>query len=302
MGGDRIPRPMMIDFLELSSQEQLCKLREACDEWGCFRLVNHSIPQVLMSEMKAVVRSLLDLPWEIKRRNTDTILGSGYVGPSPESPLYEALGLYDITSPDAVRAFCSQLDATPHQLETITSYATAIHELAIEMGRKIAESMSLCCDLFKGWPCQFRINKYYFTKEAIGSPSVQMHTDSGFLTILQEDDCIGGLEMMDKTGSFVGIDPLPGSLLINLGDMAKAWSNGRFCNVKHRVQCKEAAIRVSIAVFVLGPKDEAVEAPLEFVDPDHPCLYLPFTYEELRKLRYILKMHAGEALMHYSRK
>lgn len=78
--------------------------------------------------------------------------------------------------------------------------------------------------------------------------------------------------------------------------MLKAWSNGRFCNVKHRVQCKEACIRVSIASFLLGPKEEAVEAPPELVDSDNPRQFLPFTYEEYRKLRISTELQAGEAL------
>lgn len=80
--------------------------------------------------------------------------------------------------------------------------------------------------------------------------------------------------------------------------MFKVWSNGRFCNVKHRVQCKEATIRVSIAAFLLGPKEETVEAPLELVDSEHPRLYVPFTYEDYRKLRISTKLQAGEALEH----
>ena len=91
------------------------KLREACEVWGCFRIVNHKIPLEPMSEMKAVVRSLLDLPSEIKKRNTDVKAGSGYMAPSEMNPLYEALGLYDMGSSRAVQLFCSQLDATPHQ-------------------------------------------------------------------------------------------------------------------------------------------------------------------------------------------
>lgn len=79
-------------------------------------------------------------------------------------------------------------------------------------------------------------------------------------------------------------------------NIIKAWSNGRLCNVKHRVQCKEAAIRVSIASFLLGPKDEAVEAPQELVDDDRPRLYVPFNYEEYWKLRLSKNMRAGEAL------
>ena len=66
--------------------------------------------------------------------------------------------------------------------------------------------------------------------------------------------------------------------------------------MKHRVQCKEAAIRISIASFMLAPKDEAVEAPEELVDDDHPRLYLPFHCVEYRKRRLSTKLRAGEAL------
>ncbi|XP_030974362.1 2-oxoglutarate-dependent dioxygenase DAO-like [Quercus robur] len=293
--GKRIP---VIDMqkLEEDDGEQLKRLREASEEWGCFRIVNHKIPSSLMSEMKKVVREVLDLPMEIKMRNTDVIAGSGYMAPTQVNPFYEALGLYDLASSQSLRTFSSQLDLSPHQRETIEMYAEAIHELANDLGRMLAKSMGLASDLFKGWPCQFRINKYNFTPETVGSSGVQIHTDSGFLTILQDDENVGGLEVMDKSGAFVSVDPWVGTLLVNLGDVAKAWSNGRFCNVKHRVQCKEACIRVSIASFLLGPKEEAVEAPPELVDSDNPRQFLPFTYEEYRKLRISKKLHAGEAL------
>ncbi|EXB81619.1 Gibberellin 3-beta-dioxygenase 4 [Morus notabilis] len=272
------------------------KLREACEEWGCFRIVNHGMSPNLMAEMKETVRCLLDRPMEIKRRNVDAIAGSGYMAPSAINPLYEALGLYDLGSPEALSSFCDQLDASPHQREIIEKYAGAVHELAMDIGRKLAKSIGLDSDLFKGWPCQFRINKYNFTPKSIGSSGVQIHTDSGFLTILQDDENVGGLEVMDKNGEFLAVDPWPGSLLLNLGDVAKAWSNGRFCNVKHRVQCKEASIRVSIASFLLGPKGEEVEAPSELVDDEHPRLYVPFSYEDYRKIRLSTKLQAGEAL------
>lgn len=105
----------VIDMQEFEGVEQYRKLREASEEWGCFRIVNHNIRVGLMTEMKKVVRDLLDLPMEIKRRNTDVIAGSGYMAPSDKNPLYEALGLYDLGSPQALRDFCSQLGASPHQ-------------------------------------------------------------------------------------------------------------------------------------------------------------------------------------------
>ncbi|CAN6552812.1 unnamed protein product [Malus baccata var. baccata] len=156
--------------------------------------------------------------------------------------------------------------------EVIEKYAQAVYEQCVDIGRKLAESYGL-----------FRINKYNYTPESVGFSGVQLHTDSGFLTILQDDENVGGLEVMDKFGT----------LLINFGHVAQAWSNGRLCNVKHRVQCREATTRVLIATFLLGPKEEAVEALPEFVDSKHPRLYVPFTYEDYRKLRLSTKMRAG---------
>ncbi|KAL8211226.1 hypothetical protein R6Q57_005663 [Mikania cordata] len=206
-------------------------------------------------------------------------------------------------------------------------YAKAVHKLSMSIGKNLAESLGVKSENIgiENWPCQFRINKY-FTSDSIGSPGVLMHTDPGFLTILQDDEEVVGLEVMDQSGEFIPVDPWPGTLLVNFGDMAtrvrgpfdppmvlflfslidieimvfdgsnlKVWSNGRLCNVKHRVQCKEAKLRVSIASFLLGPK-ETVEPPKELVDDDHPRLYVATTYEDYRKMRFSTKLQAGEAL------
>ncbi|XP_057796079.1 LOW QUALITY PROTEIN: 2-oxoglutarate-dependent dioxygenase DAO-like [Salvia miltiorrhiza] len=285
----------VIDFEDFPSQSH--KLLQASQDWGCFRLINHTISINLMAEMKAAVRALLDLPAEIKRRNKDVIAGSGYVAPSKTNPLYEGLGLYDIASPESVHHFCSELEASPSQRETIVKYSAAVHELAMELGRMLCRSLGLDMDVFHGWPFQFRINKYNFSVESVGSAGVKLNTDSGFLTILQDDEHVGGLEVFDeRSGEFVAVDPLAGSLLVNFGDVAKVWSNGRFCNVRHRVQCKEEAVRISIALFVLGPKEAAIEAPLELVDAEHPRLFVPFTFEDYRKFRLSTGLRAGEAL------
>ncbi|KAK7406971.1 hypothetical protein VNO78_08608 [Psophocarpus tetragonolobus] len=291
---ERIP---VIDLEKINWEEGECKkLREACERWGCFRIINHTIPATLMAEMRKVIESLLDLPTEIKKHNIDAIPGSGYMAPTAINPFYEALGLYDLASSHAMHNFCSQLLASPHQRQIMGTYGEAIRGLAVKIGQKMAECLGVEDSDFEEWSCQFRINKYNFTPEAVGSTGVQIHTDSSFLTILQDDDNVGGLEVLTCSASFVPIPPFPGTLLVNLGDIARVWSNGRFCNLIHRVQCKEARKRYSIATFMLAPKNRNVEAPAELVDHDHPRLYQSFTYEDYRKLRVSNKMHTGEAL------
>ncbi|KAF7140344.1 hypothetical protein RHSIM_Rhsim06G0186000 [Rhododendron simsii] len=274
---------------------QAGKLMDACREWGCFRLINHGISPALMGEMKAVSRFLLDLPVEIRLRNSHSVQGKGYTPLNEASPVFEALGCYDIAAPGSLDNFFDQLCVSdPRQREIITTYLKIKHDLGMDIGRKLLQGLGLSGDLFNGWPCQLRINKYNYTPEYVGSTGAVLHTDPGFLTILQDDEIIGGLEAVCKdTGEYIHIDPMPGTLVVNLGDLAALWSNGRLWNVKHRVQCYEGSIRVSIALFVLGPKDGALGAPEELVDSEHPRLYKPMNFEDYRMLRIKNKSPTG---------
>ncbi|XXG84692.1 hypothetical protein AAC387_Pa10g2155 [Persea americana] len=151
---------------------QTAKLLEACELSGCFRLVNHKIPLQLMSDMKSVVRNLHGPPTETKLRNTDTIAGTGYVGPKAANPLKETLAIYDINSSEAIDAFCDLLNATVHQRETIKKYAREMHNLGMDIGNKIAQGLGIEGDMFREWPILFKMNKYSFTEETVGSEGV----------------------------------------------------------------------------------------------------------------------------------
>lgn len=109
---------------------------------------------------------------------------------------------------------------------------------------KLAEALGLSTLSFEDWPCQFRINKYNFTPETIGSTGVQIHTDSGFLTVLQDDEDVGGLEVMDKSGEFVAVEPMTGTLVVNFGDIATV-SNFLFSLFRnHNALSAHNAVRV----------------------------------------------------------
>ncbi|KAJ9541733.1 hypothetical protein OSB04_028239 [Centaurea solstitialis] len=287
----------VIDLLDFPNQ--LPMLIEASEEWGCFRLVNfHQVlPLTLMAEMKDVIRSLFDLPTYIKTRNVDVIVRTGYMAPSEINPRYESFGLYDMACRSDVEAFCSQLEASNQQREIVKKYAGAAHELLVRMAEKLAQGLGIRSDTvgFDNWPCQFRINKYHFTPGSVGLGGVQLHTDTGFLTILQDDEIVGGLQVIDKAGDTIPVEPWPGTLVVNLGDMARIWSNGRFLNVKHKVECVDETIRLSTASFLLGPRGIVKPLP-ELVDADHPAAYLPTTLEDSRTLRNSTGWQAGEAL------
>lgn len=66
--------------------------------------------------------------------------------------------------------------------------------------------------------------------------SVRMpaHTDWSVFTMLFQDDC-GGLqvESPSKSGRFIDVDPIPDTLVLNVGDLLMRWSNGWYFVLGH---------------------------------------------------------------------
>lgn len=80
------------------------------------------------------------------------------------------------------------------------------------------------------------------------------HTDCGFLTILAQDD-VAGLEVKQKSNSnnnnnggaaWVLAPPIPGTFVVNLGDMAARWTNNLYQSTEHRVYNASSSASVVI--------------------------------------------------------
>ncbi|KAI0515775.1 hypothetical protein KFK09_008442 [Dendrobium nobile] len=244
----------VVPVIDLSKfEEEKEKLISAVITYGSFRVINHVVPQKLMSDMKASTEYLFKLPSEVKQCNTDVIIKSGHV-------------------------------VAP--LEILSTYASKVHDLMVDLASKIVECLGITSYSFQEWHSHLRMNRYNFTKETIiGSIGGAVHTDNSFITVVLEDESVDGLEIMDLTGNFVSVDPVPGTFLCTMGDIAKIWSNGRFHNVRHRIICKKAMPRTTVALFMLAPKDNKIEPQAEFVDFEHPKLYQSFDYNEYRMLK-----------------
>jgi isopenicillin N synthase-like dioxygenase len=85
---------------------------------------------------------------------------------------------------------------------------------------------------------------------------ISPHRDAGFLTVLlQDDDChslqVARFEDSDLgcDNSWVTINPIPGALTINTGDMAMIWSNSIFRAPLHRVLTDPTKKRYSSPFF-----------------------------------------------------
>lgn len=101
------------------------------------------------------------------------------------------------------------------------------------------------------------------------------HTDSGFVTLLWQDDT-GGLQAESPDG-WVDVPPAPGGLVVNFGQMLGDWSGGRVRATSHRVLGGRAE-RFSVPFFF----EPAVDALIEPLAGDAaPFVYGDFLWERM---------------------
>lgn len=127
------------------------------------------------------------------------------------------------------------------------------------------------------------------------------HTDTNAFTILAQDNN-GGLEIRNRDNEWVAVPPIEGTLVVNVGEVLKVWSDGVFSSTLHRVINRSGRRRYSIPFFMY-PSYDAVIRPL-IANPDpanvapedlHTSMPRdkPFVYGEF-KSRHTAKIMPGK--------
>ena len=100
--------------------------------------------------------------------------------------------------------------------------------------------------------------------EAMGEQQfgVSPHTDYGCVTLLYQDGT-GGLQVKGRGGDWLTAHPIPGTFVVNVGDLLHRWSNDRFISNPHRVVNASGKERFSVPVFVDPNWDTVIEPVVE---------------------------------------
>lgn len=116
----------------------------------------------------------------------------------------------------------------------------------------------------------------------LGETALGHHTDPGVITLLVQDD-VGGLQTQDRAGAWLDVEPVPGTIVVNLGDTVQVWTNDRYRAAIHRVVAMTERERMSTPYF-LNPSRDAVVEPIPEIVEDAPH-YSSFHWREYMRAR-----------------
>ncbi|RMD48349.1 MAG: isopenicillin N synthase family oxygenase [Alphaproteobacteria bacterium] len=180
----------------------------------------------------------------------------------------------------------------PDFREVMTAWHDAMLDLALRLMRAIARALGLPEDRFDPWltePIGIQRMLHYPPQEAAEDESligIGAHTDYGLLTILAQDE-VGGLQVMNRDGDWIEAPPIPGTFVINIGDIMQRLTNDRYLANLHRVVNISGRDRYSLPFF-FDFDYETVVAPLpECCGPDNPPRYEPIVSGEHKWRRYL---------------
>lgn len=300
----------LIDIASFDSGEKagraqvVAQWRDALDSIGFVTIRGHGIPAPLMADLYRHACDFFEQPLEAKlvhgTPDADLRGAIGYVPPMGESvgrtsgdggapDIVESLSFSDIGG--ATRPL-AQWGGLPTGLcAAAVAYADAAYALGLRLMRLSAAALELSPNHFDAMytPMQNKLRLAYypeqFSSPAPGQLRNAAHTDFAGFTILLQDSAPGGLQVLTPDGSWIDVPSVPGTLVINTGDLLQRWTNDRWVSNVHRVvnppiERRGSSRRLSI-VFFTGPRDDAEIACLPgCATGERPARYPPITAGE----------------------
>lgn len=126
-------------------------------------------------------------------------------------------------------------------------------ELGYHVLSAIAESLGLEKNYFRNTICKdhlgvFRLFHYPIDdKEDPEIWAVGEHTDYGLITMLLTTD--KGLQVKSKKNEWIDVDPIPGTFVINIGDILERITGGLYKSTPHRARNTQGKSRYSVPYF-----------------------------------------------------
>lgn len=279
-----------------------------CETSGFLLLAGHSVPDAVIEDVNRALREFFSLPRDVKEQ-----IGADPADPLARG--FSCAGKLAATndgadraaeheSPDHVEKFVyiplgnpegfdgngwtdervSVAERWPEVPGFRAAYQRYYDEMAVLAG-ELSRLFALALGLREDWfdtlidrhNSNLMANHYPADDQPAGHIRLSRHSDWGNLTILLQDESQSGLQVLNDHGEWLDVPVVPGSFVINIGDLLARWTNNRWVSTVHRVVSTGAptAERFSLPFFHQPNFDAVIECIPTCATADNAPRYEP---------------------------
>lgn len=285
----------------------ITQLRDAAHVVGFFQIINYGAAASQVDDLFTAMKRFFDLPLEerlkLDNRNSPHFRGYARLGTEVTrgradsreqidfSPEREPVKDYPEGHPYWLLQGPNQWprETLPELEHRAMEWAALMSDVGAELLSAIAVALGqpegYFADLFEDTPAWMaKLVHYVGGLESAGTQGVGLHADYGFVTLLLQDE-VGGLEVLPPgTDVPIAVEPIPGALVVNLGEMLEVATGGYLAATIHRVQAPPPGVDRYSVPFFWSPRLDAVVDPVPLPpelaaqarglsdDPDNPML------------------------------
>ena len=282
------------------------QVRRASENIGFFYVAGHGVPEHVIADAFAASREIHALSPEEKRALALNQNNIGYL--AVNQSIQRASTVHRATRPNFNESFFISHDrGADHpdvvaglplrgrnqwpeghawMREVMVRYFTTLERVGAQLLPVLARALDLpagyFAPFFAGEPHANLRFLHYPPQEVDDDEQFGQgpHTDNSFITLLARED-VPGLAVRLPDGQWLAPPLIPGTFLVNLGNVMKRWSNDRFHSTPHGVLNDSGRDRYSIAFFYSPNVAARIECVPSCVSAGNPARHAPAVYRDL---------------------
>lgn len=275
------------------------QIRDACMKVGFFYVSSHGIPQETIDKVFSAMKTYFSLPLETKMKlyHKEVANFKGYapaldsnIDPVNRGDWHEGfeIGWEELVPKendekrlnDGAMAGANVWPLEPVEFrEACLDY----YHAAVGVGKVLFRLFALALDLPETYFDDKTRNSAAIMRTLHYAPQtgpqddrivgIGAHTDFECFTVLWQEPGIQALQVLNSETQWISAPPIPGTLVINIGDQLARWTNDVFRSTVHRAINRSAVRRYSIPLFFGTDYHVQIEPMPSCVSPERPPKY-----------------------------
>ena len=281
------------------------EIRYACETIGFFYIKNHGIANPVIEEAFAQSRRFHDLPLSKKQNLPLDKHNVGYLPMNKSVQKHSTV--HKATKPNQNESFFITHDRGrdhpdviagtplrggnywPEELPGFRNGVMTYFRALNNLGQRLVPAFAVALGMPANYLEEAFANENNAKLRLLHYPPTQIenndfgagpHTDNSFMTILARDDT-PGLAIRLPSGEWLSPPVIPGTFLVNIGNMMRRISNDRFLSTPHGVVVEGDTDRYSMAYFHSPNVTQLIKVAPSCIEKNQSPKYEPARYADL---------------------